>query len=68
MEYLLARLEKAGKLDNTLICLTDDHYPYSLDEFDGVSELAGHKVDTTFEQYKNAWLLWSGSMKKPGQG
>lgn len=52
MEYLLARLEKAGKLDNTLICLTDDHYPYSLDEFDGVSELAGHKVDTTFEQYK----------------
>ena len=23
--------------------------PYSLDEFDGVSELAGHKVDTTFE-------------------
>lgn len=65
MEYLLARLEKAGKLHNTLICLTDDHYPYSLDEFDGVSELAGHKVDTTFEQYKNAWLLWSGSMKKP---
>ena len=68
MEYLLARLEKAGKLDNTLICLTDDHYPYSLDEFDGVSELAGHKVDTTFEQYKNAWLLWSGSMKKARQG
>lgn len=30
-----------------------------------MSELAGHKVDTTFEQYKNAWLLWSGSMKKP---
>lgn len=65
MEYLIKRLDKAGKLDNTLICLTDDHYPYSLDEFDGVSELAGHKVDTTFEQYKNAWLLWSGSMEKP---
>lgn len=65
MEYLIKRLDKADKLDNTLICLTDDHYPYSLDEFDGVSELAGHKVDTTFEQYKNAWLLWSGSMEKP---
>lgn len=65
MEYLVDSLEKAGKLDNTLICLTDDHYPYSLDEFGGLDELAGHTVDTTFEKYKNAWLLWSGSMKEP---
>lgn len=65
MEYLIDRLEQAGKLDNTLICLTDDHYPYSLDEFNGLDELAGHTVDTTFERYKNAWLLWSGSMKEP---
>lgn len=65
MEYLIDRLEEADKLDNTLICLTDDHYPYSLDEFDGLDELAGHTVDTNFERYKNAWLLWSGSMKAP---
>ena len=65
MKYLLDRLEKAGKLDNTLICITDDHYPYSLDEFKGLDELAGHEVDQTFERYENAWLLWSGSMKKP---
>lgn len=65
MEYLIQRLDKAGKLDNTLICLTDDHYPYSLDDFNGLDELAGHTVDTTFERYKNAWLLWSGSMKEP---
>ena len=65
LEYLVERLEKAGKLDNTVICLTTDHYPYSLDEFNGLDELAGHKVDTVFERYKNAWLLWSGSMKEP---
>ena len=65
MKYLLDRLKKAGKLDNTLICITDDHYPYSLDEFKGLDELAGHEVDQTFERYENAWLLWSGSMKKP---
>lgn len=65
LEYLFERLEKAGKLDNTVICLTTDHYPYSLDEFNGLDELAGHKVDTVFERYKNAWLLWSGSMKEP---
>lgn len=65
LEYLFERLEKAGKLDNTVICLTTDHYPYSLDEFSGLDELAGHKVDTVFERYKNSWLLWSGSMKEP---
>lgn len=65
LEYLFERLEKTGKLDNTVICLTTDHYPYSLDEFNGLDELAGHKVDTVFERYKNAWLLWSGSMKEP---
>lgn len=65
MEYLINRLKDAGKLDNTLFCLTDDHYPYSLDEFNGLDELAGHTVDTTFERYKNSWLLWSGSMKEP---
>lgn len=64
MEYLISELEKAGKLDNTLICLADDHYPYSLDEFNGLDELAGHEVDTTFERYENAWLLWSGSMEE----
>lgn len=65
LEYLVDRLEKAGKLDNTVICLTTDHYPYSLDEFNGLDELAGHKVDTVFERYKNSWLLWSGSMEEP---
>ncbi len=65
MEYLIKRLEEADKLDNTLICISDDHYPYSLDEFKGLDELAGHEVDQTFERYENAWLLWSGSMKEP---
>ncbi len=61
---LMKSLKKAGKLNNTVICLTADHYPYALDDVDGVSELAGHKVDDTFEKYRNAWLMWSGSMKK----
>lgn len=65
VEYLINRLDEAGKLENTLICITDDHYPYALDDVDGLDELAGHTVDATFERYKNAWLLWSGSMKKP---
>lgn len=65
VEYLIEQLENADKLDNTLICITDDHYPYSLDEFNGLDELAGHKIDTVFERYKNSWLLWSDSMTEP---
>ncbi len=65
VEYLIDRLEQAGKLENTVFCITDDHYPYALDEFNGLDELAGHKVDTTFERYKNSWLLWSASMDEP---
>lgn len=65
VEYLVGELERAGKLDKTLICIAADHYPYSLDEFKGLDELAGHKVDTVFERYKNAWLMWSPAMKEP---
>ena len=41
-EYLLQRLEDAGKLDNTLLVLTPDHIPY----FDTavLEELAGKKL------------------------
>ena len=28
LEYLLDELQKANKLDNTVIVLTGDHYPY----------------------------------------
>ena len=31
LEYLLQRLEQANKLDNTVIVLAGDHYPYYLD-------------------------------------
>ena len=64
LENLLSQLEAAGQLDNTVIAISADHYPYGLtpDEYD---ELAGHDLETTFEMYGNAFILWSGDMKEP---
>ncbi|MBR3870383.1 MAG: sulfatase-like hydrolase/transferase [Clostridia bacterium] len=62
VEYLIRRLSEAGKLEDTVISISADHYPYLLDEFDGLDELAGHPVEQKYERYKNAWLLWCGDM------
>ena len=64
MAYLLERLEEAGKLDNTLIVLTGDHYPYYLYDKDR-DALAGHKVDTDFEMYKSSCIMWTNSLDEP---
>lgn len=47
-----------------MIALSADHYPYGLEK-DKIDELAGHKVEENFELYKNQFILWSGSIKKP---
>ena len=61
IEYALRaleeRLEKEGKADNTVIVLTNDHYPYGLGEED-YNDLAGEEVDTTFERYRNCFLCY----------
>ena len=65
LEYLMDRLEAAGKLDNTLFVVAPDHYPYGLS--DGVyNELAGKDIeDDDFELHRNQFGIWSSSMEKP---
>lgn len=66
LTYLLEQLEAACIADDTVICMTADHYPYALvtDEVDYYQELSG-KQDSELDisRYKNTWLLWSGSME-----
>ena len=66
LTYLLEQLEAAGIANDTVICMTADHYPYALvtDEVDYYQELSG-KQDSELDisRYKNTWLLWSGSME-----
>ena len=62
MEYLLKRLEEAGKLESTVIVLAGDHTPYYLSD-DGVAQLAGHRVDMDFELYHDTCILWCGALE-----
>ena len=62
MQSLLSQLEAAGKLDDTVIVLSADHYPYGLTD-EQYSELLGHPVDPVFEIFQNTLILWSGDME-----
>lgn len=63
MTELVTRLEEEGIADHTVIILTADHVPYDNKEI--CDELAGYTLDSTFEWYKNALIIWSGSMEEP---
>ncbi len=78
MEYLLDELEKAGILEDTVIVMTGDHYPYSLsDDYDideetgdvsyhGVEEnlinLFGFDPETEQDYSHNSLVIWTPSM------
>ncbi|MEG1661686.1 MAG: LTA synthase family protein, partial [Clostridiales bacterium] len=61
MKYLLDQLEAANKLDNTVIVLSADHYPYGLSK-QTIDEFAGHPVDENFELYRNGLIIWKSGM------
>ncbi len=62
MAELMKKLEAAGKLNNTLIVLTGDHYPYYLGS-KTYNALAGEEIDTTFGIYKSTCIMWCGGME-----
>ena len=64
MEYVLAQLEAAGQLENTVICISGDHYPYGMAP-ETWDELSGMEMDTNFEIFRSTLILWSGDMKEP---
>ncbi|MBR3196364.1 MAG: LTA synthase family protein [Clostridia bacterium] len=64
MNYLLQRLEEAGKLENTLIVLTGDHYPYYLDDASARS-LLGETPDPDFEYYRSSCIMWCAGLDEP---
>lgn len=64
MEYLLQQLEQAGKLENTVICLSADHYPYGMTE-EQYEELAGKDLSGDMDLYRNSLILWNGAMEEP---
>jgi len=64
LENLLAQLEAAGKLENTVICLSADHYPYGMTE-EEYEELAGKSLAEGKDKFRNSLILWNAGMTEP---
>ncbi|MBE6949474.1 MAG: LTA synthase family protein [Ruminococcaceae bacterium] len=62
--YIIEQLEAAGKLNNTLIVISGDHYPYGL-TVKQMEELAGGNIEENFELYRSTLIVWSSQMTEP---
>ena len=60
--YLLEQLEAEGILDDTVIAICADHYPYGLDN-SYLSELYGYEVTNTVLRDHNRLILWCGCLE-----
>lgn len=61
---LINQLEAAGKLEDTVIVLSPDHYPYGL-TLSELNELSTYERDNTFEKHHTPLLIWNSSMQEP---
>ena len=57
LEELMDSLEEAGVADKTVIVLTNDHYPYGLNNVH-YNELAGREIDESFEKFRNSFICY----------
>ena len=62
MESLLKELENKGILEDTVIVLLADHYPYGL-SLEEINELSSYNRDELFEINHNALIIYNSSMK-----
>lgn len=70
LAHLVSELETKGIADDTVICISTDHFPYGIDEngslgnMQYLSELYGYNVTNYFERDHSALILWSGCLEK----
>ena len=64
IENLINQLEKAGKLDDTVIVITGDHYPYTLST-DEVNQISSYKRDDVVEINRSNLIIWNNQITEP---
>ena len=62
LSVLLDKLEEKGKLEDTVIVLSGDHYPYTL-ALDQINELSDYERDLTFEVNNSNLVIYNSGMK-----
>ena len=63
LEALISKLDEVGELDNTVIAMVGDHYPYTL-TIDEMNSIASYTKDSIVEVNKSNFFLWSSSMEE----
>ena len=61
LELLIEKLDEAGKLEDTVIALVGDHYPYYL-SLDEVNDIATYEKDSVVEINRSNFILWNSEM------
>ena len=64
LETLITKLEESGELEDTVIALVGDHYPYTL-SIDEMNEMSSYKKDATIEVNHSNFILWNSEMTEP---
>ena len=62
LERLIKELEVAGKLDNTVIVLLADHYPYELD-LKSINSLSSYEREETVTVNHNNLIIWNNKLE-----
>lgn len=62
LESLIEKLDAAGKLDDTVIIITPDHYPYGLSNSQ-LNEVSLINRDDDFELYHSDLIIWNSQME-----
>ena len=69
LTWLVAELEAKGIADDTVICISADHFPYGLDsdaplgKMPYLSELYGYEVLNYFQRDHSRLILWCGILE-----
>ena len=62
LEYLINELKNNGKLDDTVIVLVADHYPYNL-PLNYINMLSSYERDSLIETNSNNLIIYNSKMK-----
>lgn len=62
LKALIEKLDEKGILDDTVIALVGDHYPYYLSTAE-VNEVASYKKDSVVEINHSNFILWNNAME-----
>lgn len=58
LEILINNLKEAGVLDNTVISLVGDHYPYTID-INTINKISAYEKDSVVEVNHSNFIIWN---------